>query len=458
MRDNKINEKPEVYALSQNDNGWQISRRDFLKAAGIGAAALGFGMSSYLVKPAFADESMEELCRGALSHAEPISELLLSPDGKYIISRDTDRKVKVWDFDSYALLGTSTGDKSGSSVLASGYINDRLSVLWTANDSGWTTAELPEMTESGKKTFTLKVNDPETITAVTAAANGDIFVAMKGRILRMIKNSKDEPFSENTEICKTEDEEYSQITPFANGRRLLLKRKSGAEVFDLQAGKMADIDLSSTAVYSILPGDARIISAENKGSKLRIVSLVDGSEIWSTAYGDISASSAVRIINGAAVTPDGSFLVLIADSQKIVLISLKDGSTKADWDAGSDVTLGNNIAMARDGSKLAVSVKNSIFFFALPDLSLIGCPVDLSEMKSDTEGIKVTSTNPVTGRTETITLPCGSPIPAGAVCTCNCVSGTVCPCVSHVVVPTAKPKSNPCSCQSVGGGHYWHPN
>ena len=97
MRDNKINEKPEVYALSQNDNGWQISRRDFLKAAGIGAAALGFGMSSYLVKPAFADESMEELCRGALSHAEPISELLLSPDGKYIISRDTDRKVKVWD-------------------------------------------------------------------------------------------------------------------------------------------------------------------------------------------------------------------------------------------------------------------------------------------------------------------------------------------------------------------------
>jgi len=44
---------------------------------------------------------------------------------------------------------------------------------------------------------------------------------------------------------------------------------------------------------------------------------------------------------------------------------------------------------------------------------------------------------------ETRTMPCGSPIPAGWTCTCNCVS--VCSCDGH------------CSC-NVQGGHYWYPN
>ena len=41
MKDQK--ERPEVYALRQDRGDWQISRRDFLKAAGFGAAALGIG-------------------------------------------------------------------------------------------------------------------------------------------------------------------------------------------------------------------------------------------------------------------------------------------------------------------------------------------------------------------------------------------------------------------------------
>jgi hypothetical protein len=50
----------------------------------------------------------------------------------------------------------------------------------------------------------------------------------------------------------------------------------------------------------------------------------------------------------------------------------------------------------------------------------------------------------------TFTLPCGSKIPGGAVCTCNCVavpgpSRTVCTC------------NKVCTCQSVGP-HYWYPN
>lgn len=55
---------------------------------------------------------------------------------------------------------------------------------------------------------------------------------------------------------------------------------------------------------------------------------------------------------------------------------------------------------------------------------------------------------------ETYTAPCGTPIPAGAVCTCNCVSVPVggCSCVGHT----------DCSCVGNTGcsavSHYWYPN
>lgn len=64
----------------------------------------------------------------------------------------------------------------------------------------------------------------------------------------------------------------------------------------------------------------------------------------------------------------------------------------------------------------------------------------------------------------TYTLPCNSPIPAGAVCTCNCVTvpmgrgtkrmnGTVCTCNLVCTCDTV------CGCNNnVVTSHYWYPN
>ena len=43
-------EKPEIYAIRKEGGDWQISRRDFLKAAGIGAAAVSAGLSGCSTK------------------------------------------------------------------------------------------------------------------------------------------------------------------------------------------------------------------------------------------------------------------------------------------------------------------------------------------------------------------------------------------------------------------------
>jgi hypothetical protein len=75
------------------------------------------------------------------------------------------------------------------------------------------------------------------------------------------------------------------------------------------------------------------------------------------------------------------------------------------------------------------------------------------------EGIQYEYTDPY-GNVKTFTLACGAPIPAGAICTCNCV--TVCSCVGYVA-PVVPPS---CSCDSQGSEtictcdmvSYWYPN
>jgi hypothetical protein len=67
-------------------------------------------------------------------------------------------------------------------------------------------------------------------------------------------------------------------------------------------------------------------------------------------------------------------------------------------------------------------------------------PGDVGEVPPGQEGI-----NFVGPSGETRTMPCGSPIPSGWTCSCNCVSvPPACDCVGH------------CSCDRQGG-HYWYP-
>lgn len=60
------------------------------------------------------------------------------------------------------------------------------------------------------------------------------------------------------------------------------------------------------------------------------------------------------------------------------------------------------------------------------------------------------------GTTYTYTMPCGSPLPPGAKCVCDCVTVPSCSCDGYVA-----PKQ--CTCDTVctcdkQGGHYWYPN
>jgi WD40 repeat protein len=95
------------------------------------------------------------------------------------------------------------------------------------------------------------------------------------------------------------------------------------------------------------------------------------------------------------------------------------------------------VAISPDGRLLASgSFDDTIKLWSLPDGKLL--PVCLMDPASSNPSV---SGSTYTMNGVSYAVPCGTPLPAGAVCTCNCVPG--CSCVSY---------------SSGGGGHYWYPN
>ena len=102
MCSQKTYEKPEVYALSQAGGEWRISRREFLKAAGIGAAALGAGLESGCSRP----KPPDEVCQAIPSQDSEINAIACSEDSKYLLTFVRGGwTVRCWDFDKQVLMG-----------------------------------------------------------------------------------------------------------------------------------------------------------------------------------------------------------------------------------------------------------------------------------------------------------------------------------------------------------------
>jgi hypothetical protein len=130
-----------------------------------------------------------------------------------------------------------------------------------------------------------------------------------------------------------------------------------------------------------------------------------------------------------------------------------------------------------DGSLLiSGSDDKTIRLWSLPDGKYLRNLLDLAINYNYVTGAGYKGTD-VFGRTVTFTLPCGSPIPRGAVCTCNCVPGAITIPAGHLqhydtrgyctcdLICTC---NTVCTCQSVGSGSYyrgggyyisyWYPN
>ena len=452
MNGQKKSEKPEVYALRQDGKNWQISRRNFLKAAGIGAAAVGAALDSRFVQPIFAESSLEELCKGAPAHKIEIINLLVSSDRKYLVTMDADNTMKCWDLASYALLKTTTW-RFTPQHLSVGMINDKPCIIFT-DDSYLCIGELPKMSSTQRIKTGLIYG--ETILQTLGSRDGSVYLLTYFQSYRIhcMKINKGR-ITESRKLYSSE-EEISSFAVLADGKKILLVMGDHTfRIVNIGDDTAVSMDIPGVKTcdgFAICPDDTALLYPEmSQDSSVRLVSLADISTVWTAKITGSNSNS--QDATSCAVTPDGSLGIVLGHESKQVLwlISMTDGSVLKKVDVGAPPDNCYRIAISADGGKCAVASEKSLLFFSLPDLEIIGCPVDLSEMQDDTEGIEISDTDPVSGETVTYTLPCGAEIPAGAVCTCNCVAGSIpsCSCQSY-----SKPG---CSCNSYSS-HYWHPN
>jgi WD40 repeat protein len=150
-----------------------------------------------------------------------------------------------------------------------------------------------------------------------------------------------------------------------------------------------------------------------------VASVPDGKSIFR-----LKATSEVRALE---LGPGGSPLISGAVDGSIDTWSLETGERlggrRIEFSEGlGAVTM---FASSAKGSVLAVgSSTGKIVLLDWPSLNIRTHLFDRSISPGNARGLSFTVIDKSTGRTVTYTLPCGSQIPPGAICVCNCVPGT----------------------------------
>ena len=457
MNEQKYSGKPEVYALRQDGGSWQFSRRDFLKAAGIGAAALGAGINSSCSRT----KPLDDICGNVTAHENTIKGLTASADGKYLISMDDGDVIKCWDFEKQSLCGSinlsfrtySVGYHDGKSSL---FLHPASTLVYYYElPLQQLVAEHPDDKIEAKRIYyeTHKKFNVPSLSAERMVMDSleNIYSSWNGQI-KLFQKADEYQQSEMLYEPNSKRDTIENIELFGEDKSLFVQWSgdNGFGVFDLEKKAMSYFN-DPCSSYALLPGKNQALICYKKEYKL--VSLDAHSTIWTQDSPKPGGGSNFEI-SAAAVTPDGTVGILLINYQAnyyLYTISLKDGAQLNEYSL-SNLIKSSQISgpvVSGDGTMMAVSVYKTIFFFSLPELQLIGCPLDVDEAKENVRGIEISAKDTVTGETYTYTLPCGAALPEGTVCTCNCVTGRGgCACVGH----------SDSGRGGGGGSHYWHPN
>ncbi len=443
MNEQKYSEKPEVYALRQDGGDWQISRRSFLKAAGIGAAALGAGLSSGCA----GKKPLDKVCGETASHMYNIMRLLTSPDGKYLLSADNHNIVKCWDFDRQTLTGDC--NVVYSNFINTGMIHGIQALAGSDRHSQIIYYKLPIQDSPERDSLSIPY-----ATHFVIDSDENIFTVNGNS--RVERFGKEDNYQDKEILYEPSQQGMTieNISLFDHEKRLFIvlavKNKYSFAVLDIETGKAKEFEEQCKVCAPFRNENKALLCNANE---YRLVDLGSGETLWSATYIHSKYPNLKPTFYGAAVMEDGSTAVLLSELPEggvtVHLISIEDGSELKRYaiEKTSGQLAFGGPAFNSDETKCAVSEGKSLFFFSLPELKLLACPVDINEAKENTRGVEATMTDSLTGETYTCTLPCGAALPEGAICTCNCVTGRGgCACVGH---------SNS---GGGGGSHYWHPN
>ena len=175
--------------------------------------------------------------------------------------------------------------------------------------------------------------------------------------------------------------------------------------------------------------DGKLLASGSDDHNIKLWALPEG-RLLTTLSGHANSVYAV------AISPDGKLLASGSIDSTIKLWALPEGNLLTTLSEHSGEVY--SIAISPDGKLLASGSGDTIKLWALPDGEPNRClwdpAISISKPPSIPKGVgeKVRMYHPQDTQFQAA-VPCGTPIPPGAVCTCDCIIST-------------------------SRGHYWYPN
>ena len=455
--DDGSREEPQLYSLTAIDATCRMGRRGFLLTSAIGAGALaalsvGCGAVSELTKGADPPRPNAQgyppnlprvdapKTHGLVAHKKTVHFLEFSQDGKTLFSASSDDTVKLW----------SVPDGKPQNAFGGSSEPELASVAISADNKAMVTGHFKGKVMLWQAPF----KDPAKEMGVKAAKNTGV------------------AFGPGDKIMAVSTQEGLQLYSFPAGEKLAT----------LEANAVSQIVFSS---------DRAVLAGAFPSG---------GVQFWAAPSGDTFASWNITA-QRMAFSPDGT---LLGSTFKGVLQlnRMPTGDVEMMLDAGAQADA--PLAFSPDGKWLAVRAKTSSILlipapFSKPVLQLDGCEgrvftlafskdsrylaagttsgaiyiweMSGAEMRCEFKAVfydpantpqNVSVRHAVSSEKSVYIGRCGDPLPAGAVCTCNCVAGrapvggTICTCntVTTCTCNTVPVRSTSPSRGGGGGGSY----
>jgi len=444
-------EEPQVLELHDIKYDWKMGRRGFLLTGGLVGAVLAAGCSMPAITYLPQDKQKKEInsCEGISAHrADSRIKVAFTPDGKKMISRNGDyeeKEIKVWEFPSGRLL---------EKMKAYGhFIQSPTGKYIAVNEDSW------------KRKILVYTPDGESVAQINNKLEIDAMVfSSDGKILATVSNSKliniwSIPSGELLHQLKPGGPFLGQNLAFLPTNNTLVSRTEKDFVFwNAETGEITDRKICECKLKKmIVSADGKWLIGKSDSGVLYVFNIANSRIEYEFKIDDNYALSK----NGrflAFCTPDGYFCVAdLATGEETFRVNVNvekkkywssysfaisnDGTLAAYivgekearvWDTStaelkqifsSESDRFYNIYFSPDDRYFVITNYENIMIGDMKYGQIIACLFDKETVKEDHEVTQYKATDQY-GQVIVCTLPCGSPLPPGAICTCNCVAGT----------------------------------
>lgn len=507
--DDGSSDPAEIVPLLEIPQDTDMDRRGFLGMGAVfGAGIAASGAIATLPEPAEAADKKKKKNAskkkakkkkpGPLAaHIGAVRSIDLTADGKFIATGGDDKLVKIWSMPDGKRLHTLKGHRqrvtdvavSPSGAIVVSAANERVTRIWkippqdaktkptsvqkylrsfsvavAADESyalaGLTSGQIKLLTLPDGKVRRTLTGHRDTVRGLQFSSDGDILMSWSKTSVRLWSMPEGRPLRALT-VDKRHPIRAAEITRDAS--HLTVATLKGNATIPALSGLMPLLDTipfnAPTEVQDqrlpVVPAGGRFNTVLTLASGVESDWFAAGTESKTARLWPVESAAKKKIlkkhtgsVTALAPTPDGKHLLSGSRDTSVILWTVPDG--KFDASLKGHPSSVKDIAVTPDSRYAAVSSGGSVVIWDLAKRKIHTHLFDPESTRKGTEAQSYNVFDKSTGQWITYTLPCGSPIPPGAICTCNCVPGR------HYVAtpkrrgrPTYRRGRTYCSCNKV---------